>query len=408
MTATPIELLGFILIFLAALVFSLFHASLSTSSKISVSRLLEDKGKDDRQRTLDIYDDLKIALESVRILFILAFLASLYKSFPGLKYRFFWLFLIAFGVYFLFFEYLPRLINAMNKKAVLGAFLPFFGFIRFIAAPLFLVLRRLEAREPEEETREASDEEIETFIDEAREEGIIEKDEDTLLRSVVQFGDIVVREIMTPRAEMVCIQKDASMEKLREIVIKEKYSRIPVYKDRLDNIEGLIIVQDLLERPLCEAGGQPLQPLIRTVYFVPESMKVYELLKQFQKRKQKLAIVVDEHGGVSGLVTMEDLIEEIVGEIQDEYDLEESGITANGPGDYAVSGDVEVDEIEKLTGLDLSEDNYITVSGLITHELGRLPGRGETFQIKGLNFEILDVDQKRIVKLRVRQPQTEA
>jgi len=404
MTITAMEWAGLVFIFVVTFLISLFHASLSTSSKISLSHLLENKDKEHRQRMLDVYDEIKIALESVRILFIVAFLAYLYKFFPQLKFRFLWLFLVAFAVYFLFFEYLPHLINAVNKKAVLAAFLPSFGLIRVIAAPIFLVLRRLEAREPEEENREASDEEIDTFIDEAREEGIIEKDENNLLRSVVEFGNIVVREIMTPRTEMVCISRDATLEKLRELVVKEKYSRIPVYKDRLDNIEGLIIIQDLLEVPQGEAAGRSIEPLIRPVSFVPEAMKVYELLKEFQKLKQKLAIVVDEHGGVSGLVTMEDLVEEIVGEIQDEYDQEENRITPNGPDDYAVSGDVEIDEVEKLFDLDLAEDNYITVSGLITHELGRLPRRGESFAIKGLVFDILEVDQKRIIKVRVRKP----
>jgi CBS domain containing-hemolysin-like protein len=132
-------------------------------------------------------------------------------------------------------------------------------------------------------------------------------------------------------------------------------------------------------------------------------MKVAELLKEFQRKKQKLAIVVDEHGGVSGLVTMEDLVEEIVGEIQDEYDKEEVQVTKMGSSDYIVSGDVEVEEIEQFFDLDLAEETYITVGGLITHHLGKLPKVGERFQIKGLSFEILDVDQKTVKKLRIRK-----
>ncbi|MCK4430897.1 MAG: CBS domain-containing protein, partial [Candidatus Aminicenantes bacterium] len=138
-------------------------------------------------------------------------------------------------------------------------------------------------------------------------------------------------------------------------------------------------------------------------YFVPESMNVSELLKEFQKRKQKLAIVVDEHGGVSGLVTMEDLVEEIVGEIQDEYDKDKAQFIEKGPFDYIVLGDAEVEELEELFNLDLAEDEYITVGGLITHYLGRLPEQGECIQLKGLSLEILDVDQKRIKKLRIKK-----
>ncbi len=190
-------------------------------------------------------------------------------------------------------------------------------------------------------------------------------------------------------------------------MIKEKHSRIPIYKDRIDNIEGIVIAKDLLKYSADKYKRDSIEPLIRPVYFVPEAMKVAELLKEFQKRKQKLAIVVDEHGGVSGLVTMEDLVEEIVGEIKDEYDTEEAQITKIGPAEYIVSGDAEVEEIEEHFDADLAEDDYITVSGLITHHLGRLPQKGEQFKIKGLSLEILDVDQKKIKKLKIKKVKSE-
>jgi len=132
-------------------------------------------------------------------------------------------------------------------------------------------------------------------------------------------------------------------------------------------------------------------------------MEVADLLKEFQKAKQKMAVVVDEHGGTSGLVTMEDLVEEIVGEIQDEYDAEEAQIQSNGPEDYTVSGAVEVEEMEELFDSELAEDDFITVGGLVTHHLGRLPAKGESFGLKGLVFEILDVDQKQVKKVRIKR-----
>jgi len=255
----------------------------------------------------------------------------------------------------------------------------------------------------EDELREASDEEIQTFINEAKEEGIIEKEEGALLKSVVEFGDTIVREIMTPRIDMACIRKDETIENLRELVIKEKHSRILVYKEMIDNIEGIVIAKDLLEYSEDKLKKNSIEPLIRPVYFVPESMKVAELLREFQKRKQKLAVVVDEHGGVSGLVTMEDLVEEIVGEIQDEYDRDEVQIIEKGPFDYIVSGEADIEEIEKLYDLDFAQDSYVTIGGLITHHLGKLPTQGEHLQIKGLSLEILEVDQKRVRKLRIRK-----
>jgi len=217
----------------------------------------------------------------------------------------------------------------------------------------------------------------------------------------VEFGDTVVREIMTPRVDMTAVKKDSTIESLRKLVIKEKHSRVLVYKDIVDNGEGSVIAKDLLEYADDKLKNSSIEPLIRPVYYVPESMKVAELLKELQKRKQKLAVVVDEHGGVSGLVTIEDLVEEIVGEIQDEYDREEVQITKRGPSDYIVSGDAEVEEIEELFDLEFTEGNYVTIGGLITHHFRRLPDIGEKLQIQGLSLEILEVDQKTIKKLRI-------
>jgi len=393
--------------FLAAFLLSLFHFSLRAHSKISLSRFLEDKEKRFRAEILDIYDKLKASVEYVRILFIIAFLVYLYLIFPQSKFWPLWLFLISFAVYLAFFDLLPRFLNALNKTLFLEWFLPSYKFPYLLSKPLLFLIKDKFSEKEEEPEREASEEEIQAFIDEAKEEGIIEKEEGPLLKSVVEFGDTVVREIMTPRVDMICIKKDATLKHIRDLVINEKHSRIPIYKDRIDNIEGMVIAKDLLKYSADKYRNDSIESLIRSVYFVPEAMKVANLLKEFQKRKQKLAIVVDEHGGVSGLVTMEDLVEEIVGEIKDEYDTEEMQITKMGPSEYVVSGDAGVEEIEGLFDTDLAEDDYITMSGLITHHLGRLPQKGEHFKIKGLSLEILDADQKRIKKLRIKKVKAE-
>ncbi|MFP4082673.1 MAG: hemolysin family protein [Candidatus Aminicenantes bacterium] len=392
---------GFGISFLAAFLFSLFYMSLRSFSKISLSRFLEDREKRFRGEILEVYDELKTALEYVRILFVVAFFIYLYLVFPQSKFWPFWLFLVSFASYMLFFDLLPRLINSIDREKTLGMLLSSYKFPYLLFKPLLSLAKRESHEKAEEEEREASQEEIQAFIDEAKEEGLIEKEEGPLLRSVVEFGDTVVREIMTPRVDMICIRHDATIHILRELVIREKHSRIPVYKDRVDNIEGMVIAKDLLKFSTDKYKNDSIAPLVRPVYFVPESMKVAELLNEFQKRKQKIAIVVDEHGGVSGLVTMEDLVEEIVGEIQDEYDIEETLIKKIGPFQYVVLGDADVEDIEELFDLDLAEEEYITISGLITHHLGRFPKPGEKFTIKGLSFEILDVDQKRIKKLKI-------
>jgi len=397
------ESVGFFFSFLAAFLFSLFHLSLGSFSKISLSRFLEDEEKQYRLKILDIYDEIKMAVEFMRILFIIAFLIYLYIIFPHLMFWPLWLFLISLAIYFIFFDLVPRLLNSLSRKRILGFFLPSYRLAYFIASPILLIKKIKPSDEEKDELREASDEEIQTFIDEAKEEGIIEKEEGVLLKSVVEFGDTVVREIMTPRVDIACIPKDSTIQKLRDLVIHVKHSRIPVYKDRIDNIEGIVIAKDLLEYADDKLKNSPIEPLIRKAYFVPESMKVAELLKEFQKRKQKLAVVVDEHGGVSGLVTMEDLVEEIVGEIRDEYDMDKARIIEKGPFDYVVSGDAEVEEIEELFDLEFAEEDYLTAGGLITHHLGRLPEQGEQLQIKGLSLEVLEVDQKRIKKLRIKK-----
>lgn len=394
--------IGFGLSFLATFLVSIFHISLASSSKIAISRLLEDKDKKYRQKILDIYDELKVAVEFIRIIFLVAFLIYIYMVFPRLNLWPLWLFLISLGIYIVAFDIIPRLISARNRDRILASFLPSFRVPYVLAKPL-LWISKVKTFAKEEEDREASEEEIQALIDEAKEEGIIEKEEGVLLKSVVEFGDTIAKEIMTPRVDMICIRKEANIGKLRELVIKEKHSRIPVYKDRVDNIEGIILAKDLLEYSDEANKEESIDRLIRPVHFVPWSMKVSELLKELQERREKLVIVVDEHGGVFGLVTVEDLVEEIVGEIQDEYDSEEVQFIEQGPLDYIVLGDAEVEDLEDLFDLDLAEDDYVTVSGLITHSLGRLPDKGEKIELKGLSLEIIDMDQKRIKKLRIKE-----
>ena len=399
MDIETIKYVGLGLSILAAFLFSLFHISLATSSKIAISRILEDKHY--RSKILDIYDELKIAAGFMRSIFLIACLVYLFVVFPRLLLWPLWMFIFALAVYVLFFEFLPRLLNTYFKKQILLLLLPSSRIPYTLAKPI-LFLEKMESTEKDPgEQHEASEEEIDALIEEAKEEGIIEKEEGELLKSVVEFGDTVVREIMTPRISMVCIQKNTTIQKLRDLVIKEKHSRIPVYKESVDHIEGIIIAKDLLEYSDDIQKKDAIESLIRPVFFIPESMKVSELLKELQEKKQKIAIVVDEHGGVSGLVTMEDLMEEIVGEIQDEYDRDKVQFIEKGPFDFIVLGDAEVEELEDLFDMELASDNYITVGGLITHHLGRFPSMGEKLVLKGLELEILEVGQKSIKKLRI-------
>ena len=376
MDIDALEWLGAGLSLLAVFLFSMFHIALSESSKISISRLMDDKDKGYRARILDRFDELNLAVEFFRNLFLIAFMIYLFVVFPRLQLWPLWYFLIGLGTYLVFIDWIPRLICLFYKRQILLGFLPSYNLLLILSRPVF-IFSRLEREEPEDEDHEASEEEIDALIEEAHEEGLIEEEEGILLKSVVEFGDTIVHEIMTPRVSMICIQREATIQELRDLVIEEKHSRIPVYRERVDNIEGIIVAKDLMDYSDDRHKPDPITPLIRDTFFIPESMKVAELLKELQKRKQKMAIVVDEHGGVSGLVTMEDVMEEIVGEIQDEYDTDPSHFVEQGPQDFIVLGDAAVEELDERFGTDLEEDDYITVGGLITHNLGHLPEEGE-------------------------------
>ncbi|MBN2199566.1 MAG: HlyC/CorC family transporter [Candidatus Aminicenantes bacterium] len=391
-------------VFTATFLLALLRIALEDSSVISFSRLLEDRGtaKKAQARLLRLYEPVFVASGFWRNILLIGFLVLLSLLFPGGGLRPLRLFLVAAAVYVVVLDGVPRLVTALSRGRVVVLLLPLFPLIHLLSSPFFFLLGRLGAEK--KTVREATDPEIEAFIQEAHEEGIIEPGEGRLLRSAVEFGDTIVREIMIPRREIVGIGEEATIEAVRLLAIGEKYSRIPVYKDRLDNIEGIIHVKDLLAFSEDEHKSQPIKPLIRPVHFVPEAMKIDELLKDLQKRKENMAIVVDEYGGVSGLVTLEDLLEELVGEIQDEYDQEEALIHQNSPDDIVVSGEVRVEEVEDLFGgLDIAGDDYITMSGFITHQLARLPRPGERLTVRGLEIEALEVDQKRVTKIRLRR-----
>lgn len=402
---------GLILSFLITFLLSLFQIIFSYFSRIGFSRILGDEKKSLREEIVEHYEELKIAINYGRNIFFIAFLIYAFLILPGVTKWPLWLFLILLLVYILLFDYLPRFVFSLLQGNSLRFFLPALKLLKLLLYPLLVLprffLAKEEKRQAEWREHEASEEEIDTFIDEATEEGIIEKDQNELLRGLVEFGDRVVREVMTPRTRIAAIEKGAAIGQLKDLFIREKYSRIPVYKERLDNIEGMVIAKDLLEFSDEKQANQKIEPLIRPALFVPETMAVKDLLKEFKKVKQKMAMVVDEYGGVSGLVTMEDLLEEIVGEIQDEYDIEEPQIIVERPDSFLVRGETEVEELEELLETELSEDDFLTVNGLLNQRLGRLPRQGEKLEIGSLTFEVLEVDDKSIKKVRLTRSKAE-
>jgi CBS domain containing-hemolysin-like protein len=232
------------------------------------------------------------------------------------------------------------------------------------------------------------------------EESVIEGEERRLLQSVVDFGDTLVREVMTPRPDIVALPETATIGALRALFREQEYSRFPVYKGSLDNIAGFVFVKDLVVQELPD-DSQGIATLLRPVVVVPETKRVPDLLKQFQRQQTQIAIVVDEYGGTAGLVTAEDLLEEIVGEIRDEYDDESEAILDEGNGSFLVSGKVDVDEVAQRLKVQIEREGFETVGGYLLSHIGRVPSVGERFDIDSLRVEVLDAERRRINKVRI-------
>ena len=230
-------------------------------------------------------------------------------------------------------------------------------------------------------------------------ESEVGEEERRLLQSIADFGDTLVREVMTPRPDIVAIPESATIEDLRALFREQEYSRFPVFKGSLDNIAGFVFVKDLVA--LGAADARPIAALIRPAAVVPETKLVPELLKQFQVQQTQCAIVVDEYGGTAGLVTLEDLLEEIVGEIRDEYDVESDSVVDEGHGRFLFSGKVDIDAVAQRLDVDIEREGFETVGGYLLARIGRVPTVGERFEIDGLNVEVLEAERRRITKVRI-------
>jgi putative hemolysin len=235
-------------------------------------------------------------------------------------------------------------------------------------------------------------------------QALMEGDQRRLLQSIVDFGGTLVREVMTPRPDIVAIREDARIGDLRALFREQEYSRFPVFRENLDNIVGVVFVKDLLQLMDGAAPNDaPIESLLRPATFVPETKRVPELLKEFQRRQVQIAIVVDEYGGTAGLVTIEDLLEEIVGEIRDEYDVETEPVVEEGAGSFVFSAKVSIDEFRERLGVDIEEEGFETVGGYVITRLGRVPSIGETSEIDGLIIEVLEAERRRLHKVRARK-----
>ena len=230
-----------------------------------------------------------------------------------------------------------------------------------------------------------------------------ETEERKLLQSVVDFGGTLVREVMTPRPDIVAIAHDATVAEFRVLFAEEEYSRIPVYKDNLDNVLGFVFAKDLVTLDGVQGTSRIVPQLLRPAHVVPEGKRVAELLRELQVKQVQSAMVVVEYGGTAGLVTIEDLLEEIVGEIRDEYDDESEPIVDEGDGTFVFLATVSVGDMVERLGVSVERDGFETVGGYLLTRLGRVPTVGETLEIDGLVVEVLEAERRRVRKVRVHR-----
>jgi len=249
--------------------------------------------------------------------------------------------------------------------------------------------------------KKVTEEEIQELMDAGEEEGLINEEENDMIRAIFALRDTVVREIMVPRTDMASLTVDAPINEVLQAIIACGHSRIPVFEGTIDNVVGILYAKDLLKCWGQDESALVVRKLLRAPFFTPETKNLEELLQEFKKRRVHLAIVIDEYGGTSGLVTIEDLLEQIVGDIQDEYDLEEEWLTEGADGTVVVDARLPIEELEGHFGITVEREKFDTVGGLIFHLLGRIPATGEEVACNGLLLTVLDADERRISKVRV-------
>jgi putative hemolysin len=308
-------------------------------------------------------------------------------------------------------RFLPYVFFSRTSGAWLIRWTLVLRIVIYLIFPVTIVLGFLQSvvsltRQNTNEQPESPTEAVDALIEAGQEEGIIQEGDRDLIQSVVEFSGKTVREAMKPRPEMFGLPADTSVERFIDLLRTKHYSRVPVYEGTIHNIKGIVYAQDVLQVPDSEAHVRTLGSLMRRdVYFVPESKLGSDLLREMQKKNIRMAIVVDEYGGVAGLVTIEDLVEEIVGEIRDEHEKPE--IVREGERAYVVSGGMDVDRLDELFGVKPDGKESATVAGLVSELAGRIPRKGEVIEEDGLRFEVVESTDRKVerVRITVAQPQ---
>jgi putative hemolysin len=315
-------------------------------------------------------------------------------------------------------QFFPALLLARTRGKWLIPLLPVIRLFAWLVWPIQAILEFAVSLlhisdEPDSGASPDGQDAIEAIVDAATEQGILEQDEARLIEQVVEFSDKRVREVMTPRPDVVAIPASASIEQLRRVLVEAKLSRLPVYENNLDEIIGIVIARDVLQVPESESAQRTVRELVRPALFVPEAKMGSSLLKEMQRKSQQMAIVIDEYGSMAGVVTAEDLVEEIVGEIGEEDRQPVPDVIRESSGSMVLRGSLAVEKLEELFGIHLNdrdvESTAATVAGLLNHIAGHVPEAGEKLDYDGLQFEVLEANQRKVLRLRARrQPEARA
>ncbi|HJQ30619.1 MAG TPA: hemolysin family protein [Pyrinomonadaceae bacterium] len=363
----------------------------------------------------------------VLLVAVVALVTSVSYQWFGAERRFLlFAFFIALALTILFRQVIPRALSAGNPERTLLTLLPlyrpFYGVLSLAVSPRQAAAeraRRVGGGDPhvtqtavvaEEDEAEDNGGDLKALIDVGEEEGILEEDERERIQNIIEFGETRAGAVMTPRTDIVALPLTATVREARDVMVESKYSRLPVYREQIEDVVGIIYVRDLLTYWAEGREDESIEPLLRPAYFVPDSKSVDELLEEMRKAHVQLALVIDEYGGLAGLLTVEDILEEIVGEIEDE-DIESDEIVelvADDDGYYEVAGSTEVGKIERLFHLEIEDDDFTTIAGLVISECGRVPTPGARLNFRGLDVEVLEADERRINRLRLRRTQEES
>jgi putative hemolysin len=415
LSGTELLIAGLFLIALTLM--STIDLAFGNVNKVSVRRLVDGPRGKAASSLAALLDTRAEVLTSIHILIQLLLVSGAVLLFTALEWRpiphtasMIATVVVMMFVILIFRHLMPRIITLRNPELVLLRLFPIFKVAQVALSPVSRLListlnyfHRLEEDTEPAREEETSEEEIKAFIDAGQEEGILERDEGEMIQSIVHFGDKVAREVMTPRTQFVAIDVNSTVEKLLQLVVDKHHARIPVYRDDLDNIEGIVHARDLLG--VWQRGDklENFRSLIKPAYFVPETKPVDDLLQEMKEKGDQMVLVVDEYGGVSGLITMEDLIEEIVGEIHDESEGAGEKVIEESKGVFVVPGSLELSVLEEKLGVPLvAETDCTTVAGAVVELFGRVPIPGEKIEHGGIEIEVLEADRRRVRRLRLK------